>query len=347
MLGMSFLIMFYNLFKSLASGEEVGNNPWEYSTTAEWAIPSPPPLENFPGLPSYASGKLDFLEPEPAAADGGGATAETDGGVAHAGEEEHVDHASIWPFAISVAAVITAFGLAGFRQGVPNDPSINPLYSAIAVIGGIALLVSLFAMGRETFAGPEGGFGEAWPFAGIENMKTGVWIFLASDVFLFGAFIGSFIFLRVAEPGGWMAWEGIVHDVIPGLMNTYILLTSSFTVVLALVAARKQSRVGLVASLTATLLLGFGFLGNKAIEWDHLFHQGYGLSSSIEASTFFLTTGLHAAHVIAGLVITVYLIWRAWGGAYLDDDRPVEYFGLYWHFVDIVWLFLFPLFYIL
>jgi len=153
--------------------------------------------------------------------------------------------------------------------------------------------------------------------------------------------------MRVAAPGGWVEWHGIVEDVIPGLMNTYILLTSSFTVVLALVAARKESRIGLVASLTATLLLGLGFLGNKAIEWNHLFHEGYGLSTGIEASTFFLTTGLHAAHVIAGLVITVYLIWRAWGGAYLGDDRPVEYFGLYWHFVDIVWLFLFPLFYIL
>jgi cytochrome c oxidase subunit I+III len=60
-----------------------------------------------------------------------------------------------------------------------------------------------------------------------------------------------------------------------------------------------------------------------------------------------ITTGLHLMHVFVGLLIALYLLWRAWGGAYLDDDRPVEYFGLYWHFVDIVWLFLFPLFYIL
>ena len=206
---------------------------------------------------------------------------------------------------------------------------------------------SRVALGRERFVGPVGGYGEAWPFSGVENTKTGVWIFLASDVVLFGAFIGSYIFLRVASPGGWAGWESIVHDPIPGLMNTYILLTSSFTVVLAMIAAQKRSRLGLVAALTATLLLGIGFLGNKGIEWYHLFHQGHWLSSSTEASTFFLTTGLHGAHVIGGLIVTIYLIARAWNGAYMGDDSTVEYFGLYWHFVDIVWLFLFPLFYIL
>jgi len=130
-------------------------------------------------------------------------------------------------------------------------------------------------------------------------------------------------------------------------MNTYILLTSSFAVVLAMVAAQKGNRNGVVASLAATLLLGIGFLGNKGIEWWELYHEGEWVATSIETSTFYLTTGLHAAHVIVGLIIAVYMLVRAWNGAYLDDDRPVEYFGLYWHFVDIVWLFLFPLFYIL
>jgi cytochrome c oxidase subunit I+III len=172
-----------------------------------------------------------------------------------------------------------------------------------------------------------------------------MWVFLASDVVLFGGFIGSAIFLRVAF--GWNQWEPIPHNPIPGLINTYLLLTSSFTVILALVAAEKGSRKGVVAGLGATFLLGLGFLGNKAIEWVELFSEGTGLDASIRASTYYLTTGLHMGHVIAGLLITAYLIWRAWNGAYMDgNDEPLEYFGLYWHFVDIVWLFLFPLFYI-
>ena len=185
-----------------------------------------------------------------------------------------------------------------------------------------------------------------------------MWVFLASDVVLFGGFIGSYLFTRVAY--GWQDWHDLIpeaHVSLPGLLNTYILLTSSFAVVLALVAARKESRVGVVAGLVTTLVLGIGFLANKAIEWIHLFNlhegafaeTGWQFSTNIASSTFYLTTGLHGAHVIIGLLITLWLIVRAWNGAYMGEEasRPIEYFGLYWHFVDIVWLFLFPLFYIL
>ncbi|MEF8756679.1 MAG: cytochrome c oxidase subunit 3, partial [Halobacteriales archaeon] len=185
----------------------------------------------------------------------------------------------------------------------------------------------------------------------------GTWIFLASDVVLFGAFIGSYAFIRVAY--GWNEWHAFVpeaHVTLPGLINTYLLLTSSFAVVLALVAAEKNSRAGVVAGLVTTLALGVGFLANKGLEWVHLmelsteaFPAGWGFGTNIASSTFYLTTGLHGLHVVLGLLIVAWMIPRAWRGAYtdtVDGDKPLEYFGLYWHFVDIVWLFLFPLFYI-
>jgi cytochrome c oxidase subunit I+III len=141
----------------------------------------------------------------------------------------------------------------------------------------------------------------------------------------------------------------------PGLINTYLLLTSSFAVVLAMVAAEKQSRKGVLLSLVATFALGVGFLINKAMEWDHLFNlhgseafpHGWDLTTNLASSTFYLTTGLHGAHVAIGLIMVAYMFTRAWNGAYMGDEKPIEYFGLYWHLVDIVWLFLFPLFYIL
>ncbi|MFB6136389.1 MAG: cbb3-type cytochrome c oxidase subunit I [Halobacteriaceae archaeon] len=340
-LGGSFLVMFYNLFRSLSHGEDAGSNPWEYASTAEWAVPSPPPLENFPGRPSYADGSLSFRDERSAA----------DGGVGAADEEAH---ASVWPFVVGVAAFVTLLGLSGLRQGSFVDGTEGVVYAGLAAVGGVALLWSLVELAREPFHGPEGGFGAAWPFEGVENTKLGVWIFLASDVVLFGAFVGSYIFIRVAN--GWQTWHEMIpeaHVPLPGLINTYLLLTSSFTVVLALVATERDSRWGLVGSLAATFLLGVGFLLNKAQEWLHLFHlhgeafpHGWNLSTNVASSTFYLTTGLHGAHVAVGLIITLYLLARATRGAYLDDDRPVEYFGLYWHFVDIVWLFLFPLFYI-
>jgi cytochrome c oxidase subunit I+III len=371
-LGASFLIMIYNMIVSSYAGEKAGDNPWAYSTTAEWAVSSPPPLENFPGLPSYGEGRLQFLggsEGEANVADGGSeedsTTGVTDGGTAtatpataagtgtaeapatadHHADDEHVDHASIWPFAAGLATFVLFFGASGFQTGSFPEGTMGTVYATATGIGLVATLGAFVGMARENFSGLSGPFGESWPFGGVDNTKTGVWIFLASDVVLFGAFIGAYVFLRYSA--GWIGWEPIPENVTPGLVNTYLLLTSSFAVVLALEAAERESRWGVIASLGMTLLLGIGFLGNKAIEWNHLFHEGIWLSSNIRASTFFLTTGLHAAHVIVGLIITLYMIPRAWNGAYLDDESPIEHFGLYWHFVDIVWLFLFPLFYIL
>jgi cytochrome c oxidase subunit I+III len=164
--------------------------------------------------------------------------------------------------------------------------------------------------------------------------------------------------VRVAN--GWAHWdEALVpaaHTTLPGLINTYLLLTSSFAVVIALVAARRHNQRALVGYLALTFALGVGFLVNKAIEWEHLFnlHEGafaggWTFTTNVASSTFYVTTGLHALHVVVGLLITLFLIVRASRGAYLGEGNAgtIEYFGLYWHFVDIVWLFLFPLFYIL
>ncbi|WP_332897577.1 cbb3-type cytochrome c oxidase subunit I [Haladaptatus sp. CMSO5] len=335
-LGASFLVMFYNLTVSLWAGEKADDNPWVYATTAEWAVSSPPPLDNFPGTPSYGTGMLTFSESTPEA---------TDGGVAVENHDHHPSHASIWPLVVGVAAFFAFLGLSGFSQGVLAPDFAGGFYVLCAVFGFGLGMYALVSMGLEKFHGPAEPTGERWPFAGIENMKLGVWIFLASDVVLFGAFIGSYMFIRVAS--GWIAWEPVPHDPVPGLINTYLLLTSSFSIVLALVAAERKNKRLLMVTLAATFLLGVGFLINKGIEWYELFHEGLWLSTNIRTSTFFLTTGLHAAHVIVGLIIIVYLFVRASRGAYLENNRSIEYFGLYWHFVDIVWLFLFPLFYIL
>ncbi len=450
-LGASFLIMIYNLGKSLYTGERVGDSPWEFTRTAEWAVSSPPPLENFPGVPSYAGGVLSFLDPGQVAdrlsgdsgtsadggqvADGGAVAtpttavgAETDRPAAHeteieVGTEEHASHASIWPLVISAGAFFTFFGLSGIATNYLIWPFLFALaffclylgfegarvdglswihglfglsgvavgavtvqllamdkggvaaafegtgaYFYVTIIGLVIGLAGLIHMGWEPFHAPEAPLAERWPFAKVEKMKLGMWMFLGSDVVLFGAFIGSFLFMRVAN--GWNAWHDMIpaaHVPLPGLINTYLLLTSSFAVVLALVAARKNKRRSVVAWLSVTFLLGIGFLVNKAMEWQHLFHadwcaghsavadcasgnivHGWDFATNIASATFYLTTGLHGAHVAVGLLITLFLIARAWQGAYTGDGDAgtIEYFGLYWHFVDIVWLFLFPLFYI-
>jgi cytochrome c oxidase subunit I+III len=415
----SFLIMFYNLAASLYSNRDVGDSPWAYTGSAEWALSSPPPLENFPGNPTFASGQLDFIGG--AEADGGTveSDAATDGGVAHADtahEQAHADHASWWPLLVSASAVLVALGIGGLSRqfalwpfvltfplfvaflglhGARRDGReiIHTLYVLLSIPFMAALLFvfsaqhggvvnglttagepfyatfagsalgafTLIGLGYEKFTVPEPELAEQWPFSGVTNTKLGMWMFLGSDIILFGALIGSYVFIRFQS--GWTGWwhdaalKESAHTVLPGLINTYLLLASSFTVVLALAYARRGHKRGTIGFLALTFAGAAGFLVNKAIEWNH-FINGHVTESGgawthttdVMGSTFFLTTGLHAAHVIVGMMIVLFLIARSWSGAYWgegEDADTIEYYGLYWHFVDIVWLFLFPLFYIL
>ena len=373
-LGFSFFIMFYNLAKSYVSGPDAGENPWDYSRTAEWAVSSPPPLENWPNRPSYASGKLEFVKDY--VPDGGPAVkadengnAVTDGGDSHSEHirnypywDKHPSHASIWPLLLSAATGIMLLGLSGFNDSTEfsfgsslaefSVDVLNPIYPMLTVVGLLALIWTGWKWGMEDFYAPPTEFAERWPFEGVEKVKLGMWFFLASDVLVFGAFISAAVFIR--WNAGWGTWTPI-PDSLPGLINTFVLLTSSFTVILALVASHRKSRKGLLAAIGATTLLGLTFLGVKAWEWWTKFYvDGVFLAtvtegnpySPIQASVYFVTTGLHAVHVIGGLLIAAFLFYRAYHGAYMEDGRPVEYFGLYWHFVDIVWVFLFPLFYL-
>ena len=336
----SMVIMFYNFYHSIHNGEPVGDNPWDYSRTAEWAVPSPPPTENWSGVPSYRDGSLSFLDEKGAAADGG--TVEHDPDVDYWGHGPvHASHASPWPFVIALGTFALFLGLSGFVEGVPAGIH----YPIIALVGLALLAYSLVGFGKEDFFAPPPAIASRWPFDGIEKNKLGTWFFLASDVVVFGAFLSAYIFIRVAY--GWGAWEPVPTDPLPGLVNTFILLTSSFTVILALVAAERKNQRGLIAGLSATVLFGVAFLAIKAWEWDYKYADGITVGSGVRETVYYVTTGLHGLHVLLGLFIALFLIARAARGYYLSDHRPVEYFGLYWHFVDIVWVFLFPLFYLM
>ena len=236
----------------------------------------------------------------------------------------------------------------GFVTGLVEASS----YFYITLVGAVFGAVTFVGIGYESFNVPEPKLAEQWPFARTENTKLGMWTFLGSDIILFGALIGSYIFARFTF--GWQDWweaAGYIDKAVwPGLVNTYILLASSFTIVLALAYAKREDRAKTLAFISLTFVGAAAFMVNKIIEWNELyFNQGWTFNTDVMASTYYLTTGLHAAHVLVGMMIMLFLIARAYKGAYMGkkNSRTIEYFGLYWHFVDIVWLFLFPLFYIL
>jgi len=179
---------------------------------------------------------------------------------------------------------------------------------------------------------------------GIPTGKMGVWWFLASEIVLFGGLIGIYIMTRLGSTG----WpEMAAHLSVPiGTLNTFVLLTSSLTMVLAFAAAEKGNQKGMRTWLLWTVLLGLTFLVIKAFEWGSEIGAGFPLTAGGFWSFYYTMTGLHALHVLGGVVVNSILFLSALMGLLGRNEHRVELAGLYWHFVDVVWIFLFPLLYL-
>jgi cytochrome c oxidase subunit 3/cytochrome o ubiquinol oxidase subunit 3 len=178
---------------------------------------------------------------------------------------------------------------------------------------------------------------------GIDHLKLGVWLFLASEVMFFGGLIAAFLHYKVNAPS---PQAGLLSIPLVGV-NTFVLLTSSFTVVQGLAAIRRGSRAGLIRFLGITVLLGALFLAGQGYEFAKLYREGVTLQSSVFGSSFFTLTGFHGLHVLIGIAWAASTLLHATRGRYTDQDHiGVEVFGLYWHFVDIVWIVLFTLIYL-
>jgi heme/copper-type cytochrome/quinol oxidase subunit 3 len=176
------------------------------------------------------------------------------------------------------------------------------------------------------------------------NVPTGrlaVWWVLASEIVIFGGLLSSYVMMRLRH-GAW-ADQAAHTSTWVGAVNTLVLLTSSLSAVLAHQAAERGDGPRAAALLRYTILGGGIFLLVKSFEWAHEIEQGFTITSSLFWSFYYTAAGLHAAHVVAGLVI-LFIVART--AARNEALHRVENIGIYWHFVDVVWIFLFPLLYI-
>ena len=181
---------------------------------------------------------------------------------------------------------------------------------------------------------------------GIPSNKLGIWLFLVSEVMFFTGLLAAYIVLRASHPA-WPGSEGHL-SVTLGTINTLVLLCSSLTVVMAHAAVMRDDQRALQANLFWTVLLGTVFLCIKGFEYHAKFAHHIGPSTNIFWSCYFTLTGFHALHVLGGIIANAWLLFRATQGRYNSrTGYPVDLAGLYWHFVDIVWLFVFPLIYLL
>jgi cytochrome c oxidase subunit III len=183
--------------------------------------------------------------------------------------------------------------------------------------------------------------------AGVYNEKLGMWVFLGSEVMFFTALIGTYIILRFAHPEAWRP-PGEVLAVPITAVNTFLLICSSVTMVKAFAAAQDGLLSGLRRWLIATVLIGASFVGVQVYEYAHLIEKGFVPSEGLYGSTFYAMTGFHGFHVTIGVICMIYVTWRAFQGKYTaQDHRGVEVIGLYWHFVDLVWIILFTIVYLI
>jgi cytochrome c oxidase subunit III len=196
----------------------------------------------------------------------------------------------------------------------------------------------------------------------------GMWVFLATEVMFFGGMFCAYLIYRYWYHNEFAAGSRSL-DIWLGTINTAVLICSSLTVALGVRAAQMGKRKLLVILLLLTIVLGLGFLGIKGVEWYAKFQEHHIPGTSFDAgdlvrdypqiridpsheqiffSLYFALTGLHALHMIIGVGIFAFLTYYAWKGRYSPEyHTPIEIGGLYWHFVDIIWIYLFPLLYLI
>lgn len=242
-------------------------------------------------------------------------------------EEIHMPPNSISPLIVGIGVTLTGAGL---------------LMPLVGVVGVIVTLFGVVKMADFPALDFHPNF-----FKQLNDRKFGMWAFITSEVMFFTALIGTFIAFKIDHPEEFEH----AHEVLSlplATLGTTVLIVSSFAVVMALEAIQSNDRKVFFNWLGLTALFGVMFLGIQAFEWYELFHEDIN-EKSIFGTAFFTTTGFHGLHVTGGVVWLFLLMRHAWQkkdfGA--ENALSVELFGLYWHFVDVVWIVLFTVIYLI
>jgi heme/copper-type cytochrome/quinol oxidase subunit 3 len=182
---------------------------------------------------------------------------------------------------------------------------------------------------------------------GLPHTKLAMWLFLSSECLLFGALITTYVLYRGASQQG--PFPADVFDIGYTSVSSFVLLASSLTMVLALAAAQKRDFTRMRLWLVTTAMLGMTFVGGQVYEFSAFYlHDKLGIDTNLFGTTFYVLTGFHGVHVTVGILMLLSLTGMSFADRLPDDPAfPVEMVGLYWHFVDIVWIIIFTVVYLI
>jgi cytochrome c oxidase subunit I len=361
-IGAAIVIFIVNIVRSLMVGEPAGDDPWD-AWTLEWATTSPPPTGNFPTLP-WVRSERPLFDAKQAVAGGLAPAGDSSVAVQEATDPPpddpswqtqratelaalhalpaHADHWTKLPLMTALAVVVIGVGL------------LTTLLVSAVGIGLLLIIVALWLQARWTV--PEA---PVVPNQRFTALGSGMLLLIGSEVVLFGALVSADLHLRIHTGLVTLGTHGRLPLTLP-IVNTVILMSSGIAAHYVLTSYRKGRTAWFRFFLVLTLILGGVFLGGQVWEYTH---AGFGLSSGLTGSSFFTLTGLHGAHVVAGILLLVYLLFRAagdrprqpaeTGGAAAAVARGTGTAGMveaavyYWHFVDAVWVVIFVVVYLL
>src|SRR5690349_948988 len=319
------LLFAVNALRSLRHGPPAGADPWD-GRTLEWRTSSPPPVHDFDEIPpvygrdtfwreKYGDGRGRKPTPRPPVPEPHGI---------------HIPTPSFWP-------IMIALGIGAAVVGALTS-------LALVLIGVALMVVAVFALALEHHRNPAHVHQEGT--LGIDHRKMAMWVFLGSECFLFGTFISTYLAYKGRSVVGPLPHE--ILNIPVTTLSTFDLLMSSLLMVLAPAAVQRGDHAQSRLWLAGTALFGLIFLGFQAYEFTSFVHEGLTLQANLFGSTFFVLTGFHGGHVTLGVIwLLALLLLDMRGRLAAQDAIKVEVAALYWHFVDIVWIAIFTLVYLL
>ena len=310
------------------------------------------------------------------------------------GGDDHEHHGSGSPIIFALGIMLFLMGFPSFQGVLGNMLSGTDFVLGdlgVSMLGLVIVTAGVANWWREDlpFIGNGEQIATSAPFEGQHIRKAGLWVFIMSEVMVFATFFASYLRMRTEWCTDWQVQAGNCQEVnmltasdflrpnggtldglggqgdfmtlLPGAINTFALIISSYTIVLALKTAKAKDwtaptgfmgkvmptqKAAVRNYLIATFLLGSMFIVLKLIEWSHLVAEGFTIGTQA-GSIFYISTGAHGLHVFIGLLVMLYLIFKADTVGYDEKNgQGIEYFGLYWHFVDLAWVVIFPAFYL-